>query len=263
MIGKTGNSLRTHNNLLKAGESTAKTLNRIASGKRINSASDDAAGLSMAMALESQNRGLFMQIANRQDEISLLQTAEGALSSTSDMLQRINELSVQASNGTLSESDREAIQMEVDQLKQQIDQTANSTQFNTKNLLDGSLNIQLQNGENFSLPSMSAESLGVNQTELTNIDQAQQSIASTARAIDQVSSYRSTIGSLENGISSEVSKLQTELVNSVAAQSRIEDADLAAEIINMNRSELQTKAAINAFKMQDENRTAVLNLLGE
>jgi flagellin len=110
---------------------------------------------------------------------------------------------------------------------------------------------------------MSAESLGVNQTELTNIDQAQQSIASTARAIDQVSSYRSTIGSLENGISSEVSKLQTELVNSVAAQSRIEDADLAAEIINMNRSELQTKAAINAFKMQDENRTAVLNLLGE
>ena len=263
MIGKTGNSLRTHNNLLKAGESTAKTLNRIASGKRINSASDDPAGLSMAMALESQNRGLFMQIANRQDEISLLQTAEGALSSTTDMLQRINELSVQASNGTLTETDREAIQMEVDQLKQQIDQTANNTQFNTKNLLDGSLNIQLQNGESFSLPSMNSESLGVNQTNLTNPEQAQEAITIAASAINQVTSHRSTIGSLENGISSEVNKLQTELVNALAAESRIEDADIAAEIINMNRSELQTKAAIKAFKMQDENRTSVLNLLGE
>ncbi|GAB4267132.1 MAG: flagellin [Candidatus Rifleibacteriota bacterium] len=263
MIEKTANSLRTHSNLLKADESTSKALNRIASGKRINSASDDPAGLAVAMAMESQNRGLLMQIANRQDEISLMQTAEGALGSTNDMLQRMNELSVQAANGTLTDADREAIQLEVDQIRQQIDQTANNTNYNTKPLLDGSLDIQLQNGQQFSIPAMNSSALGVDQADLSTQSGASQAIGQVTQAINQVTSQRSTIGAIQNRIASEISSLRTELINTTAAQSRIEDADMAMEIINMYRSELQSKAAIKAFKMQDENRTAVLGLLSD
>lgn len=263
MIGKTGNALKTHSNLLKADDSKNKTLNRIASGKRINSASDDPAGLAMAMSMESQNRGLVMQISNRQDEVSLLQTAEGALGSTNDMLQRINELSVQAANGTLTDSDRGAIQLEVDQLRQQIDQTANNTNYNTKNLLDGSLDLQLQNGQNFSIPAMNSSSLGLDQADLTTASGASQSIGNVSQALNQVSSQRGTIGAVQNGITSEINNLRTELINQTAAQSRVEDADMAMEIINMYRSELQSKTAIKAFKMQDENRTTVLSLLGD
>ena len=263
MIGKTANSLRTHGNLLKADESTNKTLAKIASGKRINKASDDAAGLAMVMAMESQNRGLVMQIANRQDEISMMQTAEGALSSTNDMLARMNELSVQAANGTLTDEDRSAIQLEVDQLKQQINQTANNTTFNTKNLLDGSLNMQLQNGNNFSIPAMNSAGLGIAETDLSTINSASRAIGQVGQAISTVTSQRSSIGAVQNGISSEINNLSQELVNTTAAQSRIEDADMAAEIINMFRAELQSKAAIGAFKMQDENRTTILGLLSD
>lgn len=263
MIGKTANSLRTHSNLLKADESKNKALEKIASGKRINKASDDPAGLAMVMAMESQNRGLVMQIANRQDEISLMQTAEGALGSTNDMLQRMNELSVQAANGTLTDSDRGAIQLEIDQLRQQIDQTANNTNYNTKPLLDGSLNLQLQNGQNFSIPAMNSSALGIEQADLSTSSGASQAIGSIGQAINSVSSQRGTIGAVQNGISSEINNLRTELINSTAAQSRIEDADMAMEIINMYRSDLQSKVAIKAFKMQDENRNTILGLLGD
>lgn len=263
MIGKTANSLRTHSNLLKADESTNKTLARIASGKRINQASDDAAGLAVAMAMESQSRGIAMQIANRQDEISLLQTAEGALSSTNDMLQRMNELSVQAANGTLTDSDRGTIQLEIDQLKEQINQTANNTTFNTKNLLDGSLDLQLQNGQSFTIPAMNTSTLGIDQTNISSSSGAQSAIGQIGQAIGTVTSQRSTIGAVQNGISSEISNLNKELINTIAAQSRIEDADMAAEIINMYRAELQSKTAIKAFKMQDENRSTILGLLGD
>jgi flagellin len=213
--------------------------------------------------MESQNRGLMQQISNRQDEISLLQTAEGALGSTNDMLQRINELSVQAANGTLTDTDRQAIQAEVDQLRQQIDQTANNTTYNTKNLLDGSLNLQLQNGEQFSLDAANSGALGLATTDVSTMDGASQAIGQVSQAINRVTSTRSSIGAVQNGISSEIANLNTELINNTAAQSRIEDADMAMEIINLNRSELQTKAAIGAFKMQDENRNTVLNLLAD
>jgi flagellin len=213
--------------------------------------------------MESQNRGLMVQIANRQDEISLLQTAEGALGSTTDMLQRMNELSVQSANATLTDSDRAVIQNEVDQLKAQIDQTAANTSYNTKNLLDGSLELQMQNNETFSPPAMDSQSLGVSQTDVSTISGANNTIGQVAQAINQVSSLRGEIGALQNGITSQINNLQQELINTTAAQSRIEDADMAREIINLKRSELQSKFAVKAFKIQDENRNTVLNLLSD
>lgn len=259
MVIKATNSDRLHSSLIKSEEARGKTLNRLATGKRINSASDDPAGLAMAMSLESQTRGLLMGINNRQAEISLLQTAEGALSSTGDMLQRMNELAVQAANGTLTSEDSGNIQLEMDQLAQQVNQTANNTVYNDQKLLDGSFSIELQGGETMSLPAATAEALGVSSMNITT--NPEQAIGQVSQALNQVSSQRGSIGATISGIGSQIAALQNEFINTTASQSRIEDADIAAEIINMNLNALQSKAAIKAFKMQDENRATVLKLI--
>ena len=259
MVIKATSSDRLHSSLIKSEEARGKTLNRLATGKRINSASDDPAGLAMAMSLESQTRGLLMGINNRQAEISLLQTAEGALSSTGDMLQRMNELAVQAANGTLTSEDSGNIQLEMDQLAQQVNQTANNTVYNDQKLLDGSFSIELQGGETMSLPAATAEALGVSSMNITT--NPEQAIGQVSQALNQVSSQRGSIGATISGIGSQIAALQNEFINTTASQSRIEDADIAAEIINMNLNALQSKAAIKAFKMQDENRATVLKLI--
>lgn len=263
MVTRTSNPDRIHSNLLRTDEARSKSLERLASGKRINKASDDPAGSAMVMAFESQTRGLIKQIGNRQDQVSMLQTAEGALSSTGDMLQRINELSVQSANGTLTDSDRQNIQLEVDQLTAQIDQNANNAVYNDKKLLDGSLKLNLQSGETFAQPAATAEALGVSGLSLATADGASRALAQTGQAINNVTSQQSSIGAAVNGIASQVSTLQNELVNVTAAQSRIEDVDMAAELISLSLESLQSKFAIKAFKMQDETRQTVLNLLGD
>lgn len=261
MVIRATNSERLHSNLIKSEDARNKSLNRLASGKRINSASDDPAGLAMVMSLESQTRGLLMGINNRQDEISLLQTAEGALGSTGNALQRMNELSVQAANGTLTNEDRSNIQLEINQLASQINQTANNTVYNEQKLLDGNFTIDLQAGETMSLPAATAEALGVSLLNLTT--NAEQAISQVGQAINSVASQRGSIGATINGISSQIASLQNGLINTTAAQSRIEDTDIAAELINMNLEVLQSKFTIKAFKMQDENRATVLKLIGD
>jgi flagellin len=255
------NSDRLHSSLIKSEEAKGKSLERLASGTKINRGSDDPAGLTMLMSLESQTRGLLTGINNRQDEISLFQTAEGALSSTSSMLQRMNELAVQANNGTLTSEDRGNIQLEIDQLASQIDQTANNTAYNGKKLLNGTFNIDLQGGETVALPAATADALGVNSLNLT--DNASQAIGQVSQAISNVSAQRGSIGATVNGITSQIATLQNEFINTTAAQSRIQDTDIATELINMNIEALQSKAAIRAFKMQDENRATVLSLIGD
>jgi len=254
---------RVHRDLLRTEETRQKNLERVAGGKRINRASDDPAGLAMVMAFESQTRGLIQQIGSRQDEISMLQTADGALSSMNEMIQRINELAVQASNGTLTDADRGNIQFEVDQLTAQINQTANRTTYNDKALLDGSLQVSLQSGETFAQPAVNAQALGLNGVAVNTLQGASQAIGQSAQALATLNTQRGSLGAAVNGIESQVAGLQNELVNVTAAQSRIEDVDMAAEIINMSLNELQSKFALQTFKIQDENRLTILNLLGE
>ncbi len=262
MVSRT-NSDRVHGNLLRTDEARGKSLERLASGKKIIKASDDATGMAMAMGLESQTRGLIKQIGSRQNEVSMLQTADGALSSLGEQLQRLNELAVQASNGTLTDSDRANMQLEVDQLVAQIDQTAGSTVFNGQNLLDGSLQLKMQGGEAFSQPPVSSASLGIETMSVASTQAASNAVAQIAQALNGLTSQRGSIGAAVNAVSGQVASLQNELVNVTAAQSRIEDVDMAAELINLSLSELQSKFAIKAFKIQDENRQSILNLLGE
>lgn len=134
-------ALFTYNSLSTTNDQLQKSINKLSTGLRINSAADDAAGLAISEKMRGQIRGLDMAVRNAQDGISMIQTAEGALNETQSILQRMRELSVQAANDTLTANDRQAIQLEIDQLKDEVDRIANTTQFNKKKLLDGSASI--------------------------------------------------------------------------------------------------------------------------
>ncbi len=138
IINHNVSALNAYRNLTVTDRNMSKSLERLSSGLRINRAADDAAGLAISEKMRAQIRGLNQAIANAQDGISLIQTAEGALNETHDILQRMRELSVQAANDTLTASDRQNIQQEIDQLIIEIDRIGNTTEFNTKKLLDGS-----------------------------------------------------------------------------------------------------------------------------
>ena len=137
IINHNVSALNAYRNLTMTDRAMSKSLERLSSGLRINRAADDAAGLAISEKMRAQIRGLNQAISNAQDGISLIQTAEGALNETHDILQRMRELSVQAANDTLTASDRQNIQQEIDQLIVEIDRIGNTTEFNTKKLLDG------------------------------------------------------------------------------------------------------------------------------
>ena len=130
-------ALQSYNALSQTNSALQKSINRLSTGLRINSAADDAAGLAISEKMRAQIRGLDQAASNAQDGISMIQTAEGALNETHSILQRMRELSVQASNDTLTQQDRGYIQLEVDQLKEEVTRISNTTQFNKKKLLDG------------------------------------------------------------------------------------------------------------------------------
>lgn len=263
VVGTTSSTYnKLHNNLLRSDSNLNSSIERLSSGKKINKASDSPSDLAVLAALQAQTRGISQQISNGMSEVSMLQTAEGALGSTSESLQRMSELAVQAANGTLTDSDRTAIQAEIDELSAGINKTASSTEFNTKKLLDGSLSVSLTNGTDFSQAAVDAASLGLSKVSVANQADASKAIESVKSAIDKVTSFRSQIGATVNGINSEISNYQTSLINTASAQSQIEDVDMAAEIINMNRDDLQSKFAIKAFDMQNVTASKVLNLLG-
>ena len=261
MVNKPSGPTFLSNQISQTTDTMRKGMERIASGKRILTGADDAAGLAVSMAMESQARGLMVQIGNRQDEISLLQTAEGAMAGTNDMLQRVRELSLQAANGTLTEGDRANIQFEIDQLNQQINQTAANTQYNTKSLLDGTFKMQLQNGNSLDISNMDAASLGVADLDVTTQANAGASIGTIDQAISTVTSERSRLGAVSNGVASEIQGLQQEMVSTLAAQSRIADADIAAEVIQLTTQQIQQQASIQAFRMDAAQRGNVLKLL--
>ena len=134
-------ALFTYNALNSTNESLQKSINKLSTGLRINTAADDAAGLAISEKMRAQVRGLDMAVRNAQDGISMIQTAEGALNETHSILQRMRELAVQAANDTLTANDRQVIQLEIDQLKEEVDRIASTTQFNKKKLLDGSASV--------------------------------------------------------------------------------------------------------------------------
>jgi flagellin len=254
--------------LQKTTKGLSETLQSLASGKSINSAKDDPAGLALINALAASSSGL--SIAN--DNISLsqsaLQVADSALSETSDGLQRLRDLAVQSSNGALSSDDRANLQQEYDQILGQIDDTARETNFNGTNLLDGSFNQEIQTGSekgqstNVNIGSASANALGISSSDISTQSSAQDALDSIDAAIERVNSLRADIGAKQNALdfTSEANAVQNE--NLQAAKSEKGDADFANLQSTLVQQQIQQQTQVQALNAQFAVQKSLLKIIG-
>lgn len=257
------NNLSTQS-LVRSENGVNKSFARLASGQRINSAKDDAAGVAISDRLNAQVRGVNQAIRNSNDGISMAQTADGALGKTTDILQRMRELSVQSSNGTYNDNDRSAMNSEFTQLQSELDRIAESTSFNGRALLDGS---QAEDGMSFQVGANTNETinvkiggatqaeLGTDALDISTALGAQVSIESIDEALNVVSGIRSELGAVQNRFESAIDNMSISAENTAAANSRIADADMAKEV-----SELIKNQILNKFGVAMQ---AQANLTGE
>ena len=246
----------------------AKSTEKLSSGYRINRAGDDAAGLSISEKMRSQIRGLDKASTNAQDGISAIQVAEGALNETHSILQRMNELATQAANDTNTETDREAIKAEIDQLVSEIDRIQSTTQFNTMNLLDGdftgkNLQVGALSGQviAISIGNMDATTLGVNSLSVDSNANAGAAMTSIQTAIEKVSTQRSDLGAIQNRLEHTIANLDTTSENTSAAESRIRDVDMAKEMVTYSKNNILAQAGQSMLAQANQANQGVLSLL--
>lgn len=245
-----------------------RSLERLSSGLRINRAADDAAGLAIAENLRSQVLGTKVAQRNSQDGISLVQTGEGALAETTNALQRIRELAVQAANGTYGLSNRVALDQEVKQLLQQIDNIATDTQFNGIYVLSAAVTVTLQRGALVSqtlaivVSGAKTNDLGINTVTITGMTQAVSAISTIDTAIDKVTSLRASFGAAQNRLEFTIRTLAIQEENSASAESVIRDADIAIETIAFTRNQILVSAGTSVLAQANIIPQTALQLLG-
>ena len=246
----------------------AKSSEKLSSGYKINRAADDAAGLTISEKMRSQIRGLNKASDNAQDGVSLIQVAEGALSETHSILQRMNELATQAANDTNTTADRTAIQKEVDQLASEISRIRSTTQFNTMNLLDGKYTTKnLQVGSlcgqkiTVSIDDMSAAALSVDALKMTSFINAGQAMSQIQNAISMVSTQRSYLGALQNRLEHTIANLDNISENTQSAESRIRDTDMAEEMVTYSKNNILAQAGQSMLAQANQSTQGVLSLL--
>ena len=247
---------------------TQRSIMRLSSGLRINRAADDAAGLAISEKMRAQIRGLNMAVRNAQDGISMLQTAEGALNESHAILQRMRELSVRAATGTYSNDERQMMQDEVEQLRDELMRIGRDTEFNKKTLLNGDYqNQRLQIGANagqhldISISDMRAEALGMAEVDISTQAGAEAAIGIFDDAITKVSRERSRLGATQNRLGHTINNLTTTSINLTEAESRIRDVDIAKEMMIFTKHNIlaQVAQAMAAHAMQQQY--SVLQLL--
>lgn len=262
-------ALNTWRQLTKNTSAVQSTLEKLSSGKRINRAADDAAGLAISEKMKAQINGLEQAKRNSQDGISLIQTAEGGLNETQSILQRMRELAVQASNGTLTGQDRSKIAAEYNQLASGISTIANDTQFNKQNLLtSGGLTIKLQIGANESqtmsitISGATLSNLGLSGTvDLSTQSGASGAIQTLGNAINQISTQRANLGAYQNRLEHTINNLGTSDQNMTAADSRIEDVDMAKAMMTYTKENILNQAAQSMLAQANQLPQGVLQLL--
>jgi flagellin len=269
-------SLNAQRNLNHSQSSLATSMQRLSSGLRINSAADDSAGLAISQRMNAQVRGMNVAIRNANDGISLSQTADGALASVGDSLQRMRELAVQARNSTNSDSDKESLNLEFGQLSSEIGRILGGTTFNGKAILGadaGTLTFQV--GANVTTNDsidISTTNMATGDAAITTVTGASIGSAADATAIatvitnidaaiDDVNSQRATFGASQNRFNSVVSNLQSSVENQSAASSRITDADFAMETANMSRAQILQQAGTAMVAQANQLPQSVLKLL--
>jgi flagellin len=259
-------AFNAHRNLVGSSDKMAKSMERLSSGFRINKAADDAAGLAISEKLRAQVGGLQQAQRNAQDAVSLVQTAEGALSEVHAMLQRTRDLAVQFANGTLSASDKAAITAEVAQLSAEISRIGSQTKFNGNDLLTGGATITFQIGvdDNQSL-TVGARSLFGGST--ADVDSSifaftgTTVLASIDAAISNVSTARSTFGAVQNRLEHTLNNLSSYEENLTASESRIRDVDMASEMVNFTKYQILQQAGTSMLAQANSAPQGVLSLL--
>jgi flagellin len=261
-------AFNAHRNLQNSANNMAKSMERLSSGFRINRAADDAAGLSISEKMKAQIGGLGQAQRNAGDAVSLVQTAEGALSEVHSMLQRVRDLAVQFNNGTLSTTDKAAITLEVSQLSNEIDRIASQTKFNGIALLTGSSAITFQVGasDNETLSVTGRSLFGAGGTSF-DIDSGvfnfsgTVTLASIDAAIDNVSTARSTFGSVQNRLEHTLNNLASYEENLTASESRIRDVDMASEMVQFTKYQILQQAGTSMLAQANTAPQSVLSLL--
>ena len=268
VIGSNISSLRASNASIKAQDALSTAMERLSTGKRINSAKDDAAGLAIASSMTAQIRGMNQGIRNANDGISLAQTAEGALDEVSNMLQRMRELQVQKANGTYSTTDTANIKAEQDALAAQITSVVTNTAFNGKKLFDGTnATIAVQAGANTSDSiTMTMTNLSTD-TDLAAVYTGGAAVAAATltqydTAISKVATVRAGLGAVQNRLESAVNNLTSNTTNLSDARSRIEDADFSTESTNLAKAQILSQASTAMLSQANQSQQGVLKLLG-
>jgi flagellin len=249
-----------------------KAMERLSSGLRINRAADDAAGLAVSEVMRSQIRGMSVASRNAQDGVSLVQVADGALGNVGDMLQRVRDLAVQASNGTLTDAQRTNLDKEVQQVLTEIGKTGTDTEFNGIKILAGSVAtaasaVTLQVGANgnqtigFTIATVSTSDLGISGIAVSTAASASAAIASLDAAISTVTTNRATLGAIQNRLEHTINRLGLTSENLQAAESRIRDADMAQEMISFTKQQILQQSGTAMLAQANQAPQSVLSLL--
>jgi len=260
----------------------AGNIEKLSSGQKINRAGDDASGLAVSEKMRSQIRGLNQANRNIENGISFIQTTEGYLQETTDILQRIRELSVQSANGIYSDEDRMQIQVEVSQLVSEVDRIASQAQFNGMNMLTGAFAtdsvsgrvMQLQVGANMDqnarifIGTMTATALGLRgaqgsdeQISIASPESANSSIGTIDEALKQVSKQRADLGAYQNRFETASRGVAVAAENLQASESRIRDPDMASEMVEYTKNQILTQSGTAMLAQANSQSQTVLGLL--
>jgi len=264
-------SINAQRGLTAVGSRLEKNFQHLTTGLRIATAADDAAGLGISERLRAQTRSLTQAQRNANDGISLVQTAEGSLNEVSNILIRMRELAVQSNNGTVSAGDKDTLDQEFQDLISEVDRIAQSSDFNTIKLLDGSsstVTFQVGSGVastdtiSVDLDSALASDLGVNSLDISSAGSPTGAISAIDAAIDQVSGVRGDLGAAQNRLQSTISNLGVSIESLSAAESRIRDVDVAFETADLTRNSILQQAALAMLAQANVQPQSALSLLG-
>ena len=267
IINTNVSALRAQNSSRIASNMRDTAIERLSSGRRINGAKDDAAGLSISTRMDAKVRGLNQAVRNSNDGISLAQTAEGAAGEISNILVRMRELAVQSANGTSTTEDRAAIQLEVDALIAQVDDIATRTDFNGQSLLDGTADIDIQTGVdsgevvNITIGDLQSAGLGVDALDLSTSAGASTALGLLDTAIETVSTERSNLGAQQNRLDATVNNLTSTVTNLTESSSRIRDADFSVESTKLASAQILSQASTAMLAQANQSQQGVLSLL--
>jgi flagellin len=262
-----------------------KNMEKLSSGMRINRAGDDASGLAVSEKLRSQIRGLQMASSNAQNGISFIQTAEGYLQESQDIIQRLRELAVQSANGIYTDEDRQYIQVEVDQLVDEIDRIASHAQFNGMNLLTGRfardtggadiptasmwlhIGANMDQREQLFIENMSAKALGIQDVDtgdylqVDSPDEANRAIGTLDEALKKLNKQRADLGAYQNRLEHAIRGIDVGAENMQASESRIRDVNMANETVDYTKNQILNQAGTAVLAQANQRSQSVLQLL--